>query len=152
MQKKAFTFVEMAMMILLIGVFVAVAIPRMNFSFVSKQKADWHARKITTDLYRARSMAISNAATNTDGFALRMTGSPPYTGYKIVDLSTMNTITNGTFSIDSSVTCTGGSEFNFGPLGNLITGSDTQIIVSAEGKIFTTNITSATGMVKCTEN
>ncbi len=152
MQKKAFTFVEIAMVMLLIGVLVVISVPRMNFSFIEKQKADWQARKIVTDLNRTRGLAISNAATNTTGFSLRMTGSEPYSEYKIIDLSTSTTITNGTFSIDSDVTCTDGSIFEFGPLGNLKTGSDTEIKVSAKGKIFTINITPATGMVKCTEN
>ena len=140
------------MVVLLVGVLAVVSVPRMSFSFVSKQKADWHARKIVTDLYRTRLLAVTNAATNTDGFTVNMIGPDPYTGYEIIDLSTSTTITNGSFSIDSEVTCTGGSEFDFGPLGNLITGSDTQITVFAEEKTFIIDITPATGMVKCTEN
>jgi Tfp pilus assembly protein FimT len=151
-QKSAFSLVELIIIIAFLVVFAAIAVPRMNFAFISKRKADTVARKIVTDLRRTRTLAISDAATNTNGYALNMTGAGPYTGYEIVNLNTSTTITNGTFSIDSDISCTGGNDFRFGPLGNLLSGSDTQLTVSAEGKIFTITIISATGTVKCTEN
>jgi Tfp pilus assembly protein FimT len=151
-QKKAVTLIELVLIVLFLGIFAAIAVPRLNFSAILKQKADTIARKIVTDLRRARRLAISDAATNTDGFALNMTGSAPYSGYEIVNLNTSTTITNGTFSIDSAISCTGGDEFQFGPLGNLKAGSDTQLTVEAERKTFTITIISATGTVKCVEN
>ena len=138
------------MIVLFLGICSFIAVPRLNFSVVLNQKADGLARKIVTDFRRTRRLAISHAANNTAGFALKMTGSVPYTGYEIENLDTSETLDS--FTIDSSITCTGGSEFNFGPLGNLLSSSDTQLSVSASGKTFTINITSATGMIKCTEN
>jgi len=149
-RRTAFTLVELILAVMFIGILAAVAVPRLNFSAVSKQKGDAAAMKIVTDLRRARRLAISDAATNTAGFALNMTGSSPYTGYEIKNLDTAATVDSHT--IDSAVSCSGGSEFNFGPLGNLLTGSDTQLTVSASGKTFTITITTATGMIKCTEN
>jgi Tfp pilus assembly protein FimT len=149
-QKGAFTLVELILIVLFVGILAFIVVPRMNLSVVSKQKAETTARKIITDLRRTRRLAISDAANNTAGFALKMTGSSPYTGYEIENLDTAETVDS--YTIDSAITCTGGSEFNFGPLGNLLTGSDTQLSVSASGKTFTIDITSATGMVKCTEN
>ena len=148
--KKGFTFVELVLIVLFIGICAFIAVPRMNPSIISKQKADSLAEKIVTDFRRTRRLAISDAANNTAGFALKMTGSSPYTGYEIENLDTAGTVDS--HAIDSSITCTGGSEFNFGPLGNLLTGSGTQLSVSASGKTFTITITSATGMIKCTEN
>ena len=149
-QKGAFTLVELILIVLFVGILAFIVVPRMNLSAISKQKADTTARKIITDLRRTRRLAISDAANNTAGFALKMTGSSPYTGYEIENLDTAETV--DTHTINSTITCTGGSEFNFGPLGNLLTGSDTQLSVSASGKTFTITITSATGMIKCTEN
>jgi len=148
-QKRAFTLVEVILVVLFLGIMAAIAIPRLSLSVSSKQKADCLARKIVTDLRRTRRLAISNAASNTVGFKLTMTGSP-YTGYNIVDANSSETVDSHT--IDSAVSCEGGDEFEFGPLGNLLSESDTQLIVSAGEKTFTINITSATGMVKCTEN
>ena len=142
-QKKAFSLVELVIMVLFLGVLAVVALPRMNFGLISKQKADSTARKIVTDLRRTRSLAISNAAENTAGFALN-------TGYQIEDLDSSETVDSHT--IDSAVTCNGGQNFEFGPLGNLLDGSDSQLTVSANGKTFTIDIVSATGMIKCTES
>ncbi len=149
-QKGAFTLVELILIVLFVGILAFIVVPRMNLSAISKQKADGLAGKIVTDLRRTRRLAISDAASNTAGFALKMTGSSPYTGYEIENLDTAETLDS--YTIDSAITCTGGSEFNFGPLGNLLAGSDTQLSVSASEKTFTIDITSATGMVKCTEN
>ena len=149
-QKTAFTLVEIILAVLFLGIMAIIAVPRLSHSASSKQKADCLAKKIVTDLRRTRGLAISNAATNTVGFKLNMTGSPTYTGYNIVDADSSETVDSHT--IDSAVDCTGGDEFEFGPLGNLLSGSDTQLVISANEKEFTIDITSATGMVKCTEN
>jgi len=79
-----------------------------------------------------------------------MTGSSPYSGYQILNRDTSEVVDS--YSIDSEISCTGGSSFKFGPLGNLLTGSDTQVTVSADGKTFVIIVTAATGMVKCTGN
>ncbi len=152
-QKRAFTVVELLLIVLFLGIFAVIAVPRLQFAALYGKQADTVARKIVTDLRRTRRLAISDAANNTDGFALNMVGSAPgpYSSYEIVNLNTSTTITNGTFSIDSAISCTGGATFQFGPLGNL-TGSDTQLNVAAGEKSFTITIISATGTIKCTEN
>jgi Tfp pilus assembly protein FimT len=148
--RAAYSLVELVIVVVFLGIIAALAVPRLNFSAISKQKADAVAWKIVTDLRRTRSLAISNAANNTAGFALNMTGSAPYSGYEIQNLDT--SATTDSHSIDPSINCTGGNLFQFGPLGNLLTGSDNQLTVSASGKTFTITITAATGMIKCTEN
>ena len=149
-QKTAFTLVEVILAVLFLGIMAVIAIPRLSHSASSKQKADCLAKKIVTDLRRTRGLAISDAANNTEGFKLKMSGSAPYTEYEIENEDTGETVDSHT--IDSAVSCTGGDEFKFGPLGNLLSGSDTQLVISADEKTFTIDITSATGMVKCTEN
>ena len=149
-QKRAFTIIELIVIVVFVGIFAAVAVPRFNFAIISKNKADTIARKIVTDLRRTRTLAISSAAENSDGFALNMVGATVYSGYEIVNLKTSATVDSHT--IDSGINCTGGDEFNFGPLGNLLSGSDTQLTVSAGGKSFTITIIPATGAIKCTEN
>jgi len=149
-QKTAVTLVEVILIVLFLGIMAVIAIPRLSLSTLSKQKADCLAQKIVTDFRRTRRLAISNAAGNTAGFKLNMTGTSEYTGYDIVDANSDETVDSQT--IDPAVTCTGGDEFEFGPLGNLLSGSDDQLVISADGKTFTIDITSTTGMVKCTEN
>lgn len=147
---RAFSLVEAIIAVLFIGIFVAIAAPRLNFAIISKNKAETTAKKIVTDLRRTRRMAISDAAENTEGFKLKMSGFSPYTAYTIENDNTEETVDSHT--IDSVISCTGGSTFGFGPLGNLKPTSDTQLTVSAEGKTFTITIVPATGMIKCAEN
>lgn len=151
-KRTAFTLVELVIIVSVLTALAFIAVPRLQYATLYRKQADTVAKKIVTDLRRTRRLAISDAPNNTEGFSLNMTGSSPYTGYEIVNLDTSTTITNGTFSIDSAITCTGGSQFKFGPLGNLLSGSGTQLTVLASGKTFTINITSATGMIKCVEN
>ena len=149
--KTAYSLIELIVFVLFLSIFAAITVPKMTFFIISKQKAETFANKVVTDLRRTRRLAISDAATNTDGYELNMTGVGPYTGYEIVNLKTSTTITNGTFSIDSDISCDGGASFQFGPLGNRKPGSGTQLTVTDGEKIFTIDIT-LIGMVKCTEN
>ena len=108
--------------------------------------------KIITDLRRTRTLAISNAANNTEGFELYMVGSSPYSGYEIRNIDTSEVVDSHT--ITPGISCTGGGTFKFGPFGDLdlSAGSDTSLTVSAEGKTFTISIIATTGTVKCVEN
>ncbi len=149
-QKNAFSLVELILVVIFLGILAAISMPRFSFSAISKQKADCQARKIITDLRRTRTLAISDAANNTSGFTLNMVGPAPYTAYEIINLDT--TETTDSHTINSAISCTGGEDFKFGPLGNLVSGSDTELNVSAQGKTFAITIIPATGMVRCTEN
>ncbi len=148
--RTAYSLVELLIVVIFLGIIAAIAVPRLNFSMISRYEADGVARKIVTDLRRTRSLAISNAANNTAGFALNMTGGSPYSGYEIENLDTAATVDSHT--IDSDISCTGGAAFQFGPLGNLKAGSGAQLTISASGKTFTITITTATGLITCAES
>ena len=153
-QKTAFTLVEVILVVLFLGIVAVIAIPRLSYSGSSSQKVASLARKIVTDLRRTRMLAISNAATNPTGFTLKMTGSAPYSGYQIIDGSSGTVVYSQTISSGISVTCFGGSEFPFGPLGDKRTGgviSGAMIRISAQGRLYIITFTTATGMVRCTK-
>ena len=145
-----FSFAELILIVLILGVLAFVAVPKMQFATLRRQKADTVARKIATDLRLTRRLAITNAAENVEGYGLIMSGSSPYNGYEIENTATSEVVDS--HSIDSEISCAGGKMFKFGPLGNLLNGSDTQLTVSSEGKSFTITIVSATGTVKCIDN
>jgi type II secretory pathway pseudopilin PulG len=146
-KRNAHTLVELIIIVVMLAAVAFIAIPRLRFTALYRKQADTVARKIVTDLRRTRQLAISNAATDPNGFALNRTGLT----YQIVD-GNGTPIPNGTFSIDPKITCSDGTIFQFGPLGNLKTGSHSQLAVSADEKTFTISITPATGMIQCTEN
>ena len=148
-RRAAYSLAEMIVVVMILGALAFIAILRLNFTGLHRKQANTIAKKIVTDLRRTRTLAICNAANTTTGYYLQMVGSSPYTSYKIVD--TNSTATVDTLTIDSPVSCTGGSLFKFGPLGNLLSGSSTTpIIVSSDGKTYTITVISATGIVECT--
>lgn len=147
-RRTGYSLAEVILVVIIVGVLTFIAVPRLNLGVLHHKQADTFARKIVTDLRRTRTMAISNAVNNPIGFRLLMTGSAPYTGYQIVDANS-GTVTDSQ-TIGSPVSCTGGSQFRFGPLGNLLTGSDSSLSVSADGRTYTITVISATGIVECT--
>ncbi len=147
---KAYSLVELIIVVLFIGILAAISVPRIDFAIVSKQKVDTVSRKIATDLRRTRRLAISDAANNTSRYELKLTGPDPYTGYEIRNLDTATTIDS--LTIDPDVTCTSGDvNFEFGPMGNL-TSSEYQLKVATQDRSFTITIIPGTGMVKCVED
>ena len=149
-QNKGYSLVELIIVVVFVSVLAMIAVPRINFSITTEKGAHALSKKITTDLRRTRQLAISDAASNTDGYQLQMNGTSPYTDYDIINLNTSTTINSHT--INSDINCTNGETFNFGPMGNLLTGSDSQIDITGSDSSFTITITSATGMIKCVEN
>ncbi len=144
--RAAFTVVELIVVVMLVGVMAAIAVPRFSFALITKQKAGTTARKIVTDLRRTRRLAISDAANNAKGFEMTMLGA----SYEIENLDTHATVDSHT--IDSRVICTGGGKFTFGPLGNLTNSGSSDLIVAAGGRSYTITVTIATGAVRCVEN
>ena len=150
---RAFGLVELIIVVMWLGILAAIAVPRLNRAAISKNKAQTTARKIVADLRLTRRLAISDAANNTQGYELQMVAPPPYASYEIIDCSSpLTTVDSHTIDSDVSVTCPTPPLFIFGPLGNLKSGSGTEITVSAEGRSFTVTLNSATGTVKCVEN
>jgi type II secretory pathway pseudopilin PulG len=147
--RSAFSVLEAIIVLTFVAVIAAIAVPRINFAAISRQRAECAARRIVTDLRRTRRFAISSAAVNPHGFSLIVLGSSPLR-YDVRTLDGGATLESHTF--DSQVSCTGGTSFAFGPLGNLLDGSDSGLAISAEGKTFTITIIPATGAIRCVEN
>jgi prepilin-type N-terminal cleavage/methylation domain-containing protein len=147
MNRKAVTLIELIIVVLIIGALTYAAVPRLQFGALYRKQAHGVAKKIVTDLRRARTMAISNAASNPSGYKLRMAGSAPYHSYEIINNATSQVVDS--LTIESEISCTGTNEFSFGPLGNLISTGGTTLTVSADGKSFTITVITATGIVKC---
>ena len=144
--------VEIILIVAFLGIFAVIAVPRLNYAIISKQKADTNAWKIVTDLRLTRRLAISDAANNTKGFELKMVGSVPYTSYEIENVDTHETVASHTLDSDVNISCPSGVRFIFGPLGNLDSQSGDEITVSGQGRSFTITIIEATGTVQCVEN
>ena len=148
--RRAYTLAELIVIVLILATVVALAAPRLQFGLVRRRQAEMTAWKIVTVLRRARSLAISHAATNPDGFALNIRQTTESTTYEIVDRSSRSVVDSQ--AIDANVDLSGGMRFEFGPLGTLSEKNDPTLRVSAADKTFTISVVPATGMVRCIES
>ncbi len=153
------TLVEVIAVVLILAVLACVAIPRLNLGATDGAKADAAVHQIATGLRRARASAILHAARNPTGFALVLNGPRPggplrgrgTSGrYRIIDLHDSSVIADG--EVPEGVGCHGGQRFEFGPLGNLRAGSDTELRITSGARTYTVAVVPATGAVKWTRH
>ena len=141
-----YTLVEAVTVVLVLSILTCIAVPRLNFGAVWGAKADAVVQRLATDLRQTRTLAVTHAARNPDGFALVMQGVDPYRSYQIIDQHDRAVMT--TCSFPAGVQCGGGRRFEFGPLGNLQNGSDAHLGIRTEGKCYRLEIAPATGAVE----
>lgn len=175
--KEGYTLIELVIVMLFIAAFAAIAIPRLNFATVKKKGAELTAYKFLSELRRTRALAIANAASNPNGFGIwinptgAMAPDEPvvytagllafgssniarrsktvYYTYEIKNLMTGAIVDRQ--DVYDNVNLGGGTQFSFGPLGNLTSG-DTSMTVSLGNTSFVINITSSTGSMSCTKH
>lgn len=151
MRQTGYTLIEVVMVVVLLGVMTAVALPRLNFAVVRQSVARAEARRLVADLRRVRSMALRDAAINNKGFEMVMESSGVCTGYEVCNLDSHATLY--TYVFDDDVTVTAGTDkYDFGPLGDLTKGQGTEITVASEALSFTISFVATTGAVILTEN
>jgi prepilin-type N-terminal cleavage/methylation domain-containing protein len=145
---RGYTLVELIVVVTITAAMAVVAIPRFSFRLVSRTKAEASAYKLIADLRLARSMAIRDAATNDKGYEVDLAS----TTYTIVNTKTNTTVASHTFTSGVTVAWVGSSKFVFEPLGDLKSGSGTQITLSAGGRTCTLTFVPATGDIKCAKS
>jgi hypothetical protein len=143
---RGHTLAEAITVVLILSILACVAVPRLNWAAVTGVTADAFVRQITTDLRRTRADAILHAGRNPTGFALIVSPEVPYHGYQIIDLRDATVVVAR--DLPPGVRCTGGKRFEFGPLGNLRAGSDTELHITTEARTYRVTVVPATGAVK----
>ncbi|MEN6576540.1 MAG: type II secretion system protein [Phycisphaerales bacterium] len=146
LHRRGHTLVEVITVVLILSILACIAVPRLNLAASSGARADAVVQQITTALRRARAQAVLHAAENPVGYVLVMNGDAPYVGYQIVSLQDSTVIADS--DIPNEVACSGGRRFAFGPLGNLVPGSDTELRLAAESRVYFIQVEPATGTVK----
>lgn len=136
--KHGLTLMEVLMVIVLLGIFALIAIPRFaNFKKLSYTTA----RQIVGDLRNTRSLAINTGITHQ--LKLFPAGGP-YTEYKIFDNS--NSQIGDTQTIPNDVICTATTDtFSFNYLGSCNKGTDGSITLIGEGETYSIQIIGITG-------
>ena len=148
--RKGLTLIELIIVVMIIGALAFIAVPRLIMATVALGGSNTGAERIAAAIRHCRTLAISNALNNPQGFSLNMTNvvSGSYTGFQIVNVRTNDV--NETGTIPANVTCSGASQFQFGPLGSRIGGTG-NLTVSGGGKTYVISVFTSTGMVQCTK-
>ena len=145
---RGFSFIELILAAAVLAALTAVSLPRLNFSVIRKQHARTLARQLTAELRFTRSLSLTEAASNSDGYELAFTGSAPYSGWEVRSRRTGAAVHE--FSIDNdAVKCSGGSRFQFSPLGSLSAGSDSSLEVASGDLAYKISVIPSTGAVLC---
>lgn len=138
--EKGFTLVEFVLTVALLAILVSIAIPRIGWGTMGIVQSETAARQFGNYLKLARSLAITHASSNGEGYKVTLSPSSPYTSYSIINADTLSTV-KGPIDIPQGVACTGDSEFHFTPLGQLQGGSELTVQFSKSSDTTIVNVT-----------
>ena len=141
--RAGFTLIELIMVVAVLAILMSIAIPRMGWGTIGKVQAESAARNFSGHLKLARSLAISNAGSNSGGYKVVLTGTgtsrtigsraagymtfytlTTFTSYSLINAATSGTV-KGRIEIPEGVTCVPPilgrrtKVFHFTPLGTL---------------------------------
>jgi len=145
-KRAGYSLAEVIVVVLILGALAFIAIPRLNYGVISQRQAHTVAKTLTAGLRHTRTLAITRAIAHPgQTFTLSITGLT----YRINDDFNGVAVDSQTFGGNVTITC-GICAFQFGPLGELRSGSSSEITVEAEDKSYTITVKSGTGIVECT--
>jgi prepilin-type N-terminal cleavage/methylation domain-containing protein len=114
--ERGFSLIELILTVALLAILVSIAIPRVGWETMGKVQAETSARNFSDHLKLARSLAITHAGANSNGYRVVLSGG--FTSYSLLNGGTSQ-IVKGPVEIPDGVICSGDSNFTFTPLGQI---------------------------------
>ncbi len=137
--RAGFTLVELILAVAVLAILASIVIPRIGWDTMGKVQAETAARQFSGYLKLARSLAITHASSNSSGYKVVLSG--PFTSYSVINVATSEVV-KGPIDIPAGVTCTGSSQFQFTPLGQLQGGSTLTLQFTKSGDTTIVTVTS----------
>ncbi|MCX5632239.1 MAG: type II secretion system protein [Phycisphaerae bacterium] len=145
MRIKGFTLIELILVVVILAILASVVIPRAGWGTMSKVQAETAGREFCNYLKLARSLAITHASSNSEGYKVVLSPSQPYT-YSLSNVATSEVI-KGPIALPQGVSRSGDRTYQFTPLGNLSVTQTRETTFSKDGE---TSVVSVTPIGKIT--
>lgn len=141
---EGFTLVEAMIIVALVGIVTAIALPRFDAGLVAKLQLQNEARRVQSDLRLARRLAI----TNSSNYILKVY--PLTNEYKLYKGSIADPNQVGeTRVIKSGITASGDDQFTFESAGNASAAAT--LVLTSGSYQYNVSVTAATGRVSIVE-
>ena len=145
--RTGFSLIELLLAVLILAILAGILVPRAGWSLIGTLESETAAHQFAGYLKMARSLAITHASTNAEGYKVVLAPPSSYTSYRIVNADTLEYV-KAQVNIPQGVTCTGNSEFQFTPLGNLTVPNERSVQFLKADDTTTVTVTPAGGRVK----
>ncbi|RKY08603.1 MAG: hypothetical protein DRP66_04215 [Planctomycetota bacterium] len=123
---KGFTLVELIVVVMILAILAGIVVPRAGWSTIGTMESATAGDQFAAWLRLARSLAITHASANGSGYKVVLSAGSPYTSYRIVNADTSANV-KAAVSIPDGVICTGDSEIQFTPVGNVAGGAQLSV-------------------------
>ena len=134
-----FTLIEIVLTVAVLAILVSIVIPRVGWDTMGKVQAETAARQFSDYLKLARSLAITHASSNSEGYKVVLSPSQPYT-YSLINADTSETV-KGPVALPEGVDRSGGRTYQFTPLGNLSVSRELSVQFSKSGNTTVVTVT-----------
>lgn len=137
--RTGFTLIELVLTVAVLAILVSIVIPRVGWDTMGKVQAETAARQFSDYLKLARSLAITHASSNSEGYKVVLSPSQPYT-YSLINADTSDVV-KGPVALPEGVGHSGDRTCQFKPLGNLSVSRELSVQFSKSGDTTVVSVT-----------
>jgi prepilin-type N-terminal cleavage/methylation domain-containing protein len=137
--RAGFTLIEIVLTVAVLAILVSIVIPRIGWETMGKVQAEAAARQFSDYLKLARSLAITHASSNSNGYNVVLSPSQPYT-YSLINADTSDVV-KGPIALPEGVARSGDRTYQFTPLGNLSVSRELSVQFSKSGDTTVVTVT-----------
>jgi prepilin-type N-terminal cleavage/methylation domain-containing protein len=142
MRTKGLTLIELILVVALIAILASIVVPRAGWGAMGIVQVKTTGRQFSDYLKLARSLAITHASSNSQGYKMVLSSSQPYT-YSLSNAAPPFDVIKGPIALPPDVNCSGDKTFQFTPLGNLSVTQTLTVSFSKGGEATVVSVTSA---------
>jgi prepilin-type N-terminal cleavage/methylation domain-containing protein len=137
--RAGFTLIEIVLTVAVLAILVSIVIPRIGWETMGKVQAEAAARQFSDYLKLARSLAITHASSNSNGYKVVLSPSQPYT-YSLINADTSDVV-KGPIALPEGVARSGDRTYQFTPLGELSASHELEVEFSKSDEVAVVTVT-----------